>query len=220
MSAYNYLLAHTLTMHEKHYKLYVISSPSGGGKTSLIKELFLDNESKSLSLAVSDTTRKMRKGDRNGVDYNFLSNQEFNEKIEEDEYLEFAEVFDNFYGTSKKAVNTLLKNTNVLLELDWQGAYAVKKIYQEASLIFLVPPSIADLEERLKKRNLDSNEDIEKRVKEAKNEIKKCINFDYLILNDDFERALNEIKLIIFKNLEPKEFYSRVEEDLLKSLVD
>ena len=113
-----------------------------------------------------------------------------------------------------------MKNTNVLLELDWQGAYAVKKIYQEASLIFLVPPSIADLEERLKKRNLDSNEDIEKRVKEAKNEIKKCINFDYLILNDDFERALNEIKLIIFKNLKPKEFSSRVEEDLLKSLVD
>ena len=160
-------------MHENLHKLFVISSPSGGGKTSLINKLFEDSRSANFEKSISDTSRQKREGDKEGKDYYFLSEKEFKEKIQKEDYVEYANVFGNLYGTSKDEIKTKFKDANLVLELDWQGAYAIKKIYDNAKLIFLVPPSLKDLENRLIKRNLDSSESIEKRLAEAKKEIKK-----------------------------------------------
>ena len=160
-------------MPENLHKLFVISSPSGGGKTSLINKLFEDTRSMNFKKSISDTTRQKREGDINGRDYYFLSEKEFKDKIEKEEYVEYASVFGNFYGTSKEEIKTKYNNSNLILELDWQGAYAVKELFDDAKLIFLLPPSLDDLKQRLIKRNLDSSEAIENRLSEAKKEISK-----------------------------------------------
>ena len=158
-------------MPENLHKLFVISSPSGGGKTSLINKVFEDSRSANFEKSISDTSRQKRQGDLEGKDYYFLSEKDFKDKIKKDEYVEFATVFGNFYGTSKNEIKTKYNNSNLVLELDWQGAYAVKKLFDDAKLIFLVPPSLDDLKQRLIKRNLDSSESIENRLSEAKKEI-------------------------------------------------
>ncbi len=207
-------------MPEILHKLFVISSPSGGGKTSLIKEVFKDSRSADFDIAISDTSRKKREGDKEGLDYNFVSKQEFVTRIQKEEYLEHAKVFDNLYGTSKKEVSSKLQKSNLILELDWQGAFAIKEIYDEAKLIFIVPPSIKDLEERLEKRNLDSRTVILNRLKESKLEIEKAYNFDYLILNDNFDEALLELKTILFSEVSSINFKSRVSKNHVKRLVE
>ena len=207
-------------MPENLHKLFVISSPSGGGKTSLINKLFEDTRSMNFKKSISDTTRQKREGDINGRDYYFLSEKEFKSKIEKEGYVEYATVFGNFYGTSKEEIKTKYNNSNLVLELDWQGAYAVKELFDDAKLIFLVPPSLDDLKQRLIKRNLDSSIEIENRLSEAKKEISKSEMYDYLVLNDDFHKAFEDLSQILFEGISPIDFNSRASKDLIKRLVE
>ena len=218
--AYWFQRFHTLSMPENLHKLFVISSPSGGGKTSLINKLFEDSRSANFEKSISDTSRQKRQGDLEGKDYYFLSEKKFKDKIKKEEYVEYATVFGNFYGTSKEEIKTKYNNSNLILELDWQGAYAVKEIFDDAKLIFLVPPSLDDLKQRLIKRNLDSSEAIEIRLSEAKKEISKSEIYDYLVLNDDFDKAFEDLSQILFKGISPIDFNSRASKDLIKRLVE
>ena len=207
-------------MPENLHKLFVISSPSGGGKTSLINKLFEDSRSANFEKSISDTSRQKRQGDLEGKDYYFLSEKDFKDKIKRDEYVEFATVFGNFYGTSKEEIKKKYNNSNLILELDWQGAYAVKELFDDAKLIFLVPPSLDDLKQRLIKRNLDSSQEIENRLSEAKKEISKSEMYDYLVLNDDFDKAFEDLSQILFEGISPIDFNSRAPKDLIKRLVE
>ena len=207
-------------MPENLHKLFVISSPSGGGKTSLINKLFEDSRSVNFEKSISDTSRQKRQGDLEGKDYYFLSEKDFKDKINKGEYVEYATVFGNFYGTSKEEIKTKYNNSNLILELDWQGAYAVKELFDDAKLIFLVPPSLDDLKQRLIKRNLDSSEEIENRLSEAKKEISKSEMYDYLVLNDDFHKAFEDLSQILFEGISPIDFNSRASKDLIKRLVE
>ena len=207
-------------MPENLHKLFVISSPSGGGKTSLINKLFEDSRSANFKKSISDTSRQKRQGDLEGKDYYFLSEKDFKDKIKKEEYVEYATVFGNFYGTSKEEIKTKYNNSNLILELDWQGACAVKEIFDDAKLIFLVPPSLDDLKQRLIKRNLDSSEAIESRLSEAKKEISKSEMYDYLVLNDDFDKAFEDLSQILFEGISPIDFNSRASKDLIKRLVE
>jgi len=207
-------------MPENLHKLFVISSPSGGGKTSLINKLFEDSRSANFEKSISDTSRQKRQGDLEGKDYYFLSEKDFKDKINKEEYVEYASVFGNFYGTSKEEIKTKYNNSNLILELDWQGAYAVKELFDDAKLIFLVPPSLDDLKQRLIKRNLDSSEEIENRLSEAKKEISKSEMYDYLVLNDDFDKAFEDLSQILFEGISPIDFNSRASKDLIKRLVE
>ena len=181
--------------------LFVISAPSGTGKTSLIHAILNDEMSEKTKLGISCTTRKIRDDEENGVSYFFLKEDEFSQKINDDEFLEFAEVFGNFYGTPKAWVlSTLSEGYNVILELDVQGAIQVKKAFPEATTIFIIPPSYADLENRLSKRNQDSQAEIKKRLSKAKEEIKSGEDFEYLVTNDNFDSAFADLASIVFSN--------------------
>ena len=178
-------------------KLFVISAPSGAGKTTLIKSL-LENSSRDLRLGISCTTRSKRKNEINGESYFFKTKTEFQEMVKNGDLLESAEVFGNLYGTPKQWVQEQLsQGIDIILELDWQGAKQIKENYPDAVLIFILPPSLKALQERLNKRNQDSEGDIEKRLAQAKIEITNGISFDQFIINDDFELAINDLNLII-----------------------
>ena len=182
-------------------KLIVIAAPSGAGKTSLINALLEEAKGLKLTLSISYTTREKRVTEKQGESYFFISNKEFEHMIKEKEFLEYADVFGDLKGTSKSWVeNKIKKGWNVILELDWQGASQVKEIYADSKTIFILPPSYTDLETRLNKRGLDKKEAINKRLAEAKKEIKQGQYFDHLIVNDEFEEALADLKTIIISN--------------------
>jgi len=188
-------------------KLIVIAAPSGAGKTSLIEALLKDSTDMKFNLSISYTTRKKRINEKDGESYLFIDKKEFERMLENKDFLEHAEVFGNFYGTSKSWVEELLKEgRNILLELDWQGAVQVKSAYPSAVTIFILPPSYKDLELRLIERDLDKKVVIEKRLAEAKKEIEQGQSFDFLVVNDEFEKALRDLKYIVRQNKElPKE---------------
>ena len=196
-------------------KLFVISAPSGAGKTTLIKSL-LENSSRNLRLGISCTTRSKRKNEVNGESYFFNTKTEFQEMVKNGDLLESAEVFGNLYGTPKKWVQEQLsQDIDIILELDWQGAKQIKENYPDAVLIFILPPSLQSLRERLNERNQDSESDIEKRLAQAKIEITNGISFDQVIINDDFELAINDLNLIIHLNKKiPKERQTLVKNSL------
>ena len=175
--------------------LIIISAPSGAGKTSLVKDLLtkVDN----IQVSISHTTRSPRPGEVDGKDYYFVDSVKFNEKDSHGDFLESADVFGNQYGTSISKVKELLDNgIDVILEIDWQGAeQVIKKINTKS--IFIIPPSIKSLEERLNSRAQDSKDVIKKRMKQAKSEISHYKYYDYLIVNDDFEKASLELQSII-----------------------
>ena len=200
--------------------LFVISSPSGGGKSSLIEALLSDPNAKKLSLSISFTTRMKRSNEKNGKNYYFIDDNEFKKKIKNNDFLESAEVFNNFYGTDKKTTEEILKTKDLLLELDWQGAFNIKKQFTSVKNIFLIPPSFNILKSRLKKRGTESEDSIIMRLSAAKEEISKYPFYDFLVLNDDFENALSDLKNIILKKTSKKEFKTRVSENLLKNLLD
>ena len=188
-------------------KLIVIAAPSGAGKTSLIEALLKDSTDMKFNLSISYTTRKKRINEKDGESYLFIDTKEFERMLENKDFLEHAEVFGNFYGTSKSWVEEQLKEgKNILLELDWQGAVQVKSAYPSAVTIFILPPSYKDLELRLIERDLDKKVVIEKRLAEAKKEIEQGQSFDFLVVNDEFEKALRDLKYIVRQNKElPKE---------------
>ena len=170
-------------------------------------------------MSISHTTRQKRKGDLEGKDYFFIDEKVFKKKIDKGDFLEYAKVFENYYGTDKSLINSKLNSHNVILEIDWQGAKNIKKIFPDSLSIFLLPPSYEDLKYRLIKRGLDSEESIIIRLAEAKLEISKSLDSDYLVLNDDFARALEELKTIIFQRENPDIFKSRVSSELIDNLL-
>ena len=209
-----------MIMDKQNINIFVISSPSGGGKTSLIKKLLEDPRSEGTVLSISHTTREKRLNEKDGVDYFFTDKKSFEDKIKKNDFLEYATVFDNYYGTSQETVNTLVsQGKTVILELDWQGAKQVKSKIP-CYLIFLLPPSIDDLKKRLIDRNLDESEIIEKRINEAKNEISNSEIYDFLILNDNFEMALQDLKSIILDRCDPKDLVKRMTSSHVKKLLE
>jgi len=170
--------------------LFLISAPSGAGKTSLVDALVKaanNIETENLCVSVSHTTRPVRPGEVDGINYHFVSAEVFAQMVEKDEFLEHAEVFGNNYGTSKAWVNQRLQEScNVILEIDWQGADQVKQIMPEAISIFILPPSLETLRARLTSRGQDDPGVIEKRMAEAVNEISHYAQADYLLINDNF----------------------------------
>ncbi len=175
--------------------LFVISAPSGAGKTSLLRAL-LEQEPE-LLLSVSHTTRPQRRGERDGVNYHFVDRATFQAMRERGEFLEHAEVFDNFYGTSGLWVDRQLGNgADVVLEIDWQGAAQIRQRMPETVSIFIMPPSLQALAERLDKRGEDSPEVIARRLSEARLEMSQYHHYDYLVVNDRFDQALAELRAI------------------------
>ncbi len=180
-------------------KLYIISAPSGAGKTSLVKRLIADTDK--LTVSVSHTTRAMRAGEHHGADYFFVSVDTFKDMIEHQAFLEHAQVFDNFYGTSQQTVeDNLAKGLDVILEIDWQGAQQVRRMLPDSVSVFILPPSIAVLRQRLQNRGQDNDEIIDRRMRDAVTEMSHYPEFDYLIVNDDFDTALNQLKSIVIAN--------------------
>ncbi len=177
-------------------RLFIISAPSGAGKTSLVAELL--KRMPQLSLSVSHTTRPMRQGEQDGVDYHFTSKEAFLQQVEAGGFLEHAEVFGNYYGTAVQEVKAQRQaGKDVILEIDWQGAAQVRRLLPEAIGIFILPPSLKTLEERLRGRGQDSEEVIAQRLAGAKNEIAHYGEYDYLVVNDDFQKALAELEAIV-----------------------
>ncbi|MFD2177106.1 guanylate kinase [Veronia pacifica] len=178
--------------------LYIVSAPSGAGKSSLINALLKDNPRYDMKVSVSHTTRSMRPGEEDGVHYHFVTVDEFKALIEQNAFLEHAEVFGNFYGTSRLWIEEMLaKGIDIFLDIDWQGAQQIRKMMPEAKSIFILPPSREELERRLNARGQDSEEVIAKRMDEARSEISHYNEYDYLIVNDDFDVALIDLKAII-----------------------
>lgn len=178
--------------------LYIISAPSGAGKSSLINALLADLPRSQVQLSISHTTRNPRPGEENGVHYYFTQHDEFKRLIEQGHFLEWAEVFGNYYGTSLPMIErSLEQGIDVFLDIDWQGARQIREKVQNVKTIFILPPSKAELEKRLIGRGQDSVETIAKRMDEAVSEMSHYNEFDYVIVNDDFQVALSELKSIL-----------------------
>jgi guanylate kinase len=177
-------------------RLWVIAAPSGAGKTSLVRALLARDPS--LRFSISYTTRPPRPSEADGRDYFFVDKAEFQKMVERQEFLEHASVFDNWYGTSRAYVESLLaQGFSVLLEIDWQGARQVRERAPEAASIFVLPPSIAELERRLRGRNTDSAATIERRLRDALADMAHWREFDHVLVNDDFQRTLERLQAIV-----------------------
>ena len=177
--------------------LYTISAPSGAGKTSLVNALLADGDN-ALCVSISHTTRTMRPGEQNGVNYHFVSREQFLSMRNAGDFLESAEVFGNLYGTSRIWVQEQLdQGMDVILEIDWQGAEQVRKLIKPVKSIFILPPSLPTLQERLTGRGQDDEATISGRMQLAKNEISHYGEADYLVINDQFDSALDDLRAII-----------------------
>jgi guanylate kinase len=177
--------------------LYIISAPSGAGKSSLLRAL-LEDAGEAVALSVSHTTRAPRPGEVDGKDYHFVDTDTFRDMIERDGFLEHARVFDNFYGTSKGSVQAqLAAGRDVILEIDWQGARQVRRLMPECVGIFILPPSREALRERLQHRGQDDAAVIERRMRDAVSEMSHYDEYDYLIINDDFDLARDELAALL-----------------------
>ncbi|TBM30443.1 guanylate kinase [Hafnia paralvei] len=178
--------------------LYIVSAPSGAGKSSLIQALLKTQPLYDTQVSISHTTRAKRPGENHAEHYYFVSHDEFRQMIEEDAFLEYAEVFGNYYGTSRKAIEQILSTgVDVFLDIDWQGAQQIRKKMPQSRSIFILPPSKDELDRRLRGRGQDSDEIIAKRMAQAVAEMTHYAEYDYLIVNDDFDLALSDLKTII-----------------------
>ena len=176
--------------------LYIVSAPSGAGKTSLVRALLQRNAD--IGVSVSHTTRAMRPGEQDGVNYHFVSQPEFEAMVERGEFFEHAWVFDRHYGTSRVEVEKRLAvGEDVILEIDWQGAQQVRAQAPDAESIFILPPSRAALQERLSGRGTDDEAVIARRMRDAVSEMSHYDEYEHVIINDDFEHALNELECIV-----------------------
>ncbi|EME02088.1 MULTISPECIES: guanylate kinase [Stutzerimonas stutzeri subgroup] len=179
--------------------LYIVSAPSGAGKTSLVKALV--DAQPQVRVSVSHTTRAMRPGEVDGVNYHFVSREDFLARLERNEFLEHAEVFGNLYGTSQRWLEqTLAEGFDLILEIDWQGAQQVRRLMPQAKSIFILPPTQEALRQRLNNRGQDSDEIIDKRMREAVSEMSHYVEYDYLVINDDFAHALIDLQSIFRAN--------------------
>ena len=176
--------------------LFVISAPSGAGKTSVVHALLQTGID--VSLSVSYTTRQPRQGEVDGRDYFFVNRASFKEILASGEFLESAEVYGNFYGTSRRWIEeTMAVGQDVLLEIDCQGAQQVRQLYPQSTSVFILPPSLEVLEHRLKQRGLDKNKIIERRLSAARDEVSHLNKFDYIVVNHELEEAVREVACII-----------------------
>lgn len=176
--------------------LFIVSAPSGTGKTSLVNALVRDTNH--LKLSISSTTRAERPREIDGYHYHFIEDTKFKQKITAGDFLEYAEVFGNYYGTSQESVDKMLnEGHDVVLEIDWQGAVQIKKRRPDAISIFILPPSIEALRKRLENRNQDTKQVIDARMQKSVNEMSHYGEADYLVMNDDFEDALKCLKTIV-----------------------
>jgi guanylate kinase len=193
--------------------LFIVSSPSGGGKTTLIRRLLADPPGEPLHFAVSHTTRPMRAGETDGREYHFTSVPEFQRMVEREEFLEHNNVHDNIYGTSKAEVLPhLAAGEDVVLDIDVQGARDVRRVYPDAIMIFIAPSSQPELQRRLRLRGLDGEEIIRKRLINAAREIREALDYQYLIVNDDLDRATLELQSIVrARRLTPARQAARLE---------
>ena len=183
-------------MAQTRGNLFILSAPSGAGKSSLINALLKKHAD--MKVSVSHTTRAPRPGEENGVHYHFASTDEFKALIAKDDFFEWAQVFDNYYGTSKQAIESQLDaGIDVFLDIDWQGAQQVREIMPSVKTIFILPPSKEELEQRLNNRGQDSAEVIASRMAKAQSETSHYNEYDYVIVNDDFEAALGDIEMIV-----------------------
>lgn len=179
--------------------LYIVSAPSGAGKTSLVSKL--TSEDLLIRVSVSTTTRAMRSGEQDGVNYHFVSLEAFEQKIQSGDFLEYAKVFDNYYGTSKTSViEQLNAGQDVILEIDWQGAQQVRRLFPDAISVFIMPPSIEELQRRLTGRGTDSEEVIASRMNQAVSEMEHYQEYDYVVINDDFDTALHQLHSIFISH--------------------
>ena len=183
-------------MEKKKGKLFVFAAPSGAGKTTLVHAVVTKRPE--LRFSISYTTRKPRKNEADGVDYLFVSEDEFMRLRDEGEMLEYAKVFDNYYATSRSQVERhLADNRNVILEIDWQGAQQVRDSMPECVSIFILPPSVEELERRLRDRRTDSADVIERRLRDALSDMSHWTEFDHVIINDDLNQAVADLEDVL-----------------------
>lgn len=202
--------------------LFVVSAPSGAGKSSLIKALLEQyvTDSHPMQVSVSHTTRAPRPGETDGVHYHYVSEDEFKALIAQDGFFEWAEVFGKYYGTSKQAIaNTLASGVDVFLDIDWQGARQVKEQLPDAHTIFILPPSVAELERRLSRRGQDSDEVIAGRMAQAVSEMSHVGEFDYVLVNDDFDKTLMAFHSIVQDKRQSQTFVQQKHKALIDALL-
>ena len=201
-----------------HGALFIVSAPSGAGKTSLVKAL-LERVDR-IGVSVSHTTRAMRPGEENGVNYHFVDDKAFESMITRGEFFEYARVFDRYYGTSHQAVSEKRDNgEDVILEIDWQGARQTRAVCPDAISIFILPPSREALESRLQGRGQDDDKIIARRMRDAVSEMSHYNEFDYVIINDDFDDALCDFESIIRAERVRRERIGKAQAPLLEALV-
>ena len=177
-------------------RVLVLSAPSGAGKSSLARALA--NADSRVALCVSHTTRAARPGEVDGIDYHFIGEPEFEAMVDAGEFIEHARVFDRYYGTSRGALRAgLARGCDVVLDIDWQGARQVREAFPEAVTVFILPPSLETLRSRLVERGQDSAETIKRRMHDARADVEHCSEFDHAVVNDDFDRALADLRAIL-----------------------
>ena len=205
-------------MAQTRGNLFILSAPSGAGKSSLITALLKKHAD--MKVSVSHTTRSPRPGEENAVHYHFVSTDEFKALIAKDDFFEWAQVFDNYYGTSKQAIESQLNaGIDVFLDIDWQGAQQVREIMPSVQTIFILPPSKAELEQRLNNRGQDSAEVIAGRMAKAQSETSHYNEYDYVVVNDDFETALRNIETIVLAQRLTLKAQASRHQDLITNLL-
>lgn len=200
--------------------LFIVSAPSGAGKSSLIDALLKRfNTDDSLRLSISHTTRSPRTGEEDHVNYHFVTIEEFKELIERNAFFEYAQVFDNYYGTSKEIVmDWVEQGKDVLFDIDWQGARKIKEQVPDAVKIFILPPSLQELHRRLIRRGQDNSEVIQKRMSKALSEISHYDEYDYVIINDNFDQSLVQLRSIILSKHHELKMIQTTQSDLFKQM--
>ena len=189
------------TTNNNQNKILIVSAPSGAGKTSLTRALV--SKFDDVGLTVSHTTRDLRPGEVDGVHYHFIEKSEFEKMIEDQQFIEYATVFENYYGTSVAEIQRLLDNgQHAILDIDWQGARKVREKFPSAISAFIIPPSMDVLEQRLRARKRDSDEVIARRMKEAESELSHQGEYEFIIINDDFTAALEQLEHILYRDIQ------------------
>lgn len=199
--------------------LFIISAPSGGGKTTLVRRLI--EHVNNLEVSISYTTRPKRNKEVDGIDYHFIDTAQFEKMEHANEFIEHANVFGHLYGTSRKFVNEkLAKGIDIILEIDWQGAAQARKLFSDQVSIFILPPSRAILEQRLRQRETDTEAVIERRLSKATQEMQHAKAYDYLVVNDQFDQAFTELSAIILSQRLRYERQAHKQADLLMDLLN